>query len=82
MKDYKRIGEALENATVNSKKYKYMTGLIRVMKKNYEVLQRIACFEETAWEIIQDFINSKPQGVNEEYFFQACAWLEQEKNYD
>ena len=76
MKDYQTIANSFEKAFGGIEPSKEFQGAIKVMKNRPDLCNRISCWDETIWLIIEEFLNSGGQMVEEDYFFHACALLE------
>jgi hypothetical protein len=78
MKDYAKIAGYLEKALEDILPPATFKNAISVMKKHPDLCNRISYWDETMWLIIEEFLNSGGGvRVQEDYFLQACALLEQ-----
>jgi hypothetical protein len=51
-------------------------GAVKLMKNRPEMCEKISCFNETLWSVIQDCLNGGYVPNSEESFVHACALLE------
>jgi len=40
-----------------------------------DLCEKISWWKEGLWELIEEFLNTKPENINGEYFIQACALM-------
>jgi hypothetical protein len=76
LKDYQAIADSFEKALGDIVPPSAFRNAITAMKLHPDLCNRISCWDETIWLIIQEFLNSGGQVREEDYFLHACALLE------
>lgn len=76
MNKYVEIAGYFEKAFNGELPTAAFNGAIKAMKSKPELCERISCFDETLWSIIQDCLNGHIKPADEECFLHACALLE------
>ena len=56
----------------------YLRKAIGVTKQYPDICRKISWWIDGLWELIEEFLNTHPENVQEEHFIQACALLEKQ----
>lgn len=76
MKKYQEIAECFEKAFDNISMPKPLAGAVKAMKFKPELCANIACFDDTLWLIVEEFLNNDGKVKDEDYFIRAVALLD------
>ena len=76
MGGYPEIAEYFEAALDGIDPPAAFAGAIRAMKLKPELCERISCFDDTLWKIIQDYLNGGGAVKDEDCFIHAARLLE------
>jgi hypothetical protein len=68
----KLLKEALQDCTTVPT---HLSQAIDITIKYPDLCEKISWWKEGLWEFIEEFLNTKPENINDEYFIQACALL-------
>lgn len=53
----------------------YLNKAIGITKRYPDLCEKISWWKDGLWELMEEFLNTYPENVQEDYFLQACALL-------